>query len=288
MTETHGEVDDEARIARLERRLSASGPPVRRLNGSPSEACATSGRRTANWRIASPQRTAELSQSLAAATMAMQAKERFLAELGHELTTPLHAVLGLLELTDPATLDETNRSNLAAVRTHSMQLAELLHALVELAGAEGAPIPTSFLEQRPLDWLDGAVSDWTKRAAARGQLLVPSTSGRSTATLADWPRLRRMLDAAMSNTTEHASPGAIGISLDVTSDRVVVTVTDSGPGMTPDEAATALEPFVSHGRSAGVGIGLAIADRLARAAGGAVELTSAASGTTVAMTLPRP
>ena len=67
----------------------------------------------------------------------------------------------------------------------------------------------------------------------------------------------------MSNATTHAGPGAINISLDVADDHFTLTVNDAGPGMTPDQAATSVEPFVSHGTNPGVGIGLTIADRLA-------------------------
>lgn len=279
--------DSAARVARLERRLVRE-----RTAREEAEQIAERGMRDlwqANRELEDrvAQRTAELRQSLAAATMATQAKERFLAELGHELTTPLHAVLGILELTDPSSLDEENRHNLQAVRTHSLQLASLLHGLVELAGVEGAPTSEAFVERRPVDWLDEAINDWTKRAALRGQLLVPTTAGDQDGTIDDWPRLRRMLDAVMSNATTHAGPGAITISLELTDDDIALTVADSGPGMSPDQVATALEPFVSHGTTAGVGIGATIADRLARAAGGSFALHSDGAGTTVTMTLPR-
>ena len=287
MTTATDPEDSAERLARLERRLMRE-----RAARQEAEQIAERGLRelwTANRELEDrvAQRTAELRQSLAAVTMATQAKERFLAELGHELTTPLHAVLGILELTDSSSLDEVNRNNLEAVRTHSLQLAELLHGLVELAGAEGAPSAETFVSRRPVDWLDAAISDWTKRAAMRGQLLVPSTAGASESTIGDWLRLRRMLDAVMSNATTHAGPGAITISLELNDDVIALTVADSGPGMSPDHVATALEPFVSHGASAGVGIGLTIADRLARAAGGSLDLRSEKAGTAIAMTLPR-
>lgn len=287
MTAAADAEDSDAHLARLERRLVRE-----RAAREEAEQIAERGMRDlwqANRELEDrvAERTAELRRSLAAATMATQAKERFLAELGHELTTPLHAVLGILELTDPNSLDEVNRNNLEAIRSHSLQLAELLHGLVELAGAEGAPTSETNVERRPVDWLDEAVNDWTRRAAMRGQLLVPTTAGDQAGTVDDWSRLRRMLDAVMSNATTHAGPGAITISLELTDDEIALEVSDSGPGMSPDQVATALEPFVSHGSTAGVGIGATIADRLARAAGGSFELHSDGAGTTVAITLPR-
>ena len=279
---------DDERVARLERRLARE-----RAAREEAERIAERGMREL-WqanreledRVAT--RTAELQRSLAAVTMATQAKERFLAELGHELTTPLHAILGIMELTDPSSLDAENRARLAAVQMHSTKLAGLLHGLIELAGAEGAPLPEAFVERRPVDWLDEVISEWTRPAAIRGQLLVPSNSGRTVPVLADWARLRRMTDAAMSNATLHASPGAVTITLDVGAELLTLTVTDSGPGMSADQTATVLEPFVSYGDTRGVGVGLTIADRMARAVGGGVTLSSDETGTTVAMTMQLP
>ena len=253
----------DARIARLERRLARE-----RAAREEAERIAERGmrdlwhtNRDLEGRVA--ERTAELERSLGAVTMAAQAKERFLAELGHELATPLHAVLGLLELTDRSTLPPQDRERLTEVRRHADELAGLLRGLVELAGAEGRSSPEDAVAQRPADWLDDVVTTWTLPAAKRGQLLVPSTTGPGAPVGLDWRRLRRIVDAVLSNVVQHANPGSVEIGLHRDDANVTVTVHDSGPGMSPEQVATAMEPFVGHGDSRGIGIGLAVAHRLA-------------------------
>ena len=234
------------------------------------------------------ERTVELERSLGAALMATQAKERFLAELGHELTTPLHAVLGLLELIDPSALHAEDQDRLAAVRDHSGALSELLRSLVELAGAEGEPAPHETVERLASNWLDEVVASWTRPAAIRGQLLVPSVVGESDPIRVAWGRLRRIADAVLSNVTVHAGPGSVSIDLIVESAYVALKVSDSGPGLSATAVETALGPFVGHGETAGVGIGLAVAHRLAVSAGGSLTLSSDGSTSTVVdVKLPR-
>ncbi len=269
------------RLARLERRLVRE-----RAAREEAERIAESGMRDL-WHVNRDlearvaERTAELERSLRAATMAAQAKERFLAELGHELTTPLHAVLGLLELIDPSTLGADDRERLAEVRRHSSDLSGLLRGLVELAGAEGEPSLDDVVERDASAWLDEVVESWTRPAAGRGQLLVPSVTAPSEPIRLDWRRLRRIVDAVLANVTVHAAPGSVSIDLVVEPQRVALRIEDSGPGMSEDELGTAREPFVGHGATAGVGIGLSFAHRLAVSGGGSLGLASDGSTSTI-------
>ena len=286
-TETGGGDDaDAVRIVRLERRLRRE-----RDARDQAERIAEKGmrdlwhtNRTLEARVA--ERTVELEGSLAAATMAAEAKERFLAELGHELTTPLHAVLGLLELVDASVLEPADQGRIGEVRDHAITLSELLRGLVELAGAEGAPAPLDIETMRASVWLDGVIDEWTRPAAMRGQLLVPSLEGGELEVALDWRRLTKIAGAVLDNVVQHAAPGAVDISVHVTGRAIEVSVADSGPGMTTEELVAALEPFVRHGQGKGVGIGLPVAQRLALGASGSLVILNDAGRTRVTATLP--
>ena len=279
--------DDHARVERLERRLDRE-----RTAREQAERIAERGMRDL-WetnrgleeRVA--ERTRELNRSLAAATMAAEAKERFLAELGHELTTPLHAVVGLVELIDAEPLSSEDRARLVEARSNAVRLAELLRGLVDLAGAEGASGSADVTAVSPATWLDALVEQWTRPAARRGQLLVPETDATSGEVHADWTRLTRVADAALANVVDHATAGSVDVSVRVDADGVELTVSDGGPGMSQEQVATAAEPFVKHAESGGVGIGLAIAARLAASGGGRLEIEPTATGTLIRAVLPR-
>lgn len=280
MTDDHAD-----RAERLERRLERE-----RAAREEAESIAERGmrdlwqnNRTLEARVA--ERTAELEASLDAATVAAEAKERFLADLGHDLNTPLHAALGRLELIDTDALAEPDQVRLQDVRDSVSELAASLGGLIELAAATGAPAPGDIERVSPSEWLDGVIERWTRPAAAQGQLLVPSVNGGDESVALDWRRVRRIVDALLTNVVEHAQPGAVLLDVNADAERVSIVVTDSGPGMNAEELATAREPFVRFASGTGGGIGLAVAHRLAVSAGGSLELDGEGL-TRVSVTLP--
>lgn len=275
------------RILRLERRLERE-----RSAREQAERIAEHGMRDL-WQINRDlevrvaERTVELEGLLATANMASAAKERFLADLGHELTSPLHAVLGLLELVDSSTLGSDDQTRIDEVRRHATTLSELLRGLVDLAGATGPPMPADITTRSASSWIDELVDGWTLAAAIRGQLLVPSVVGVDEPVALDWRRLDRIVHAVLANANQHAGPGTIEIVVTVEQASLEVCVSDSGPGVTDEVTATAFEPFVKHGDGGGVGIGLSIAHRLAVGVGGDVEMSSDGATTRVRIVIPR-
>jgi signal transduction histidine kinase len=281
------ETDFTARIERLEKRVARErgAREQAELIAEQGMSALWNSNRALELRVA--ERTVDLEWSLDATTMASDAKERFLAELGHELTTPLHAALGLLELIDPVGLSATDQGRLGEVRDYAVTLAGLLNGLVDLAGAEGSSAPQHFESRWPAAWLDELIGQWTREAAARGQLIAPTVAGDDVEVALDWNRLTRIVDVLLSNAVRHASPGVIGIEVLVAVGHTQVTVTDAGPGMSPAELNTAYEPFIKHGSAGGVGIGLSLAQRLAVGGGGSLELKSDEAATQARVILPR-
>jgi signal transduction histidine kinase len=98
--------------------------------------------------------------------------------------------------------------------------------------------------------------------------------------------LRELLQNALDATRES---GVITLTSTIFDNSVLITVRDTGPGMTPEVAARALEPFfTTRPNGAGKGLGLPIAARFAQLSGGALELASApGQGTAATLRLPR-
>ena len=280
-------MSDDQQIRRLERRVERE-----RRARLEAEQIAERGLRDlwlANQELESrvAERTIELERSLRAARMASEAKEAFLAELGHELATPLHAVLGLLELIDKDKLAGDDRARLEQAAISARQLADLLFGLVELAGAEGSATADEIEPVTATTWLDQLVEPWTRRAAAAGQLLVPICNAPTRPIAAPWARLRQGVDLHLDNAVGHAGPGTLRVELEIDdSGSIVCAVVDSGPGLDQHQLATAIEPFVQFGDRGRLGIGLTVASRLAQGAGGTLELHSDGASTRAAVTLP--
>ena len=284
-------MSDDQQIRRLERRIERE-----RRARLDAEQIAERGMRDlwlANQELESrvAERTIELERSLRAARMASEAKEAFLAELGHELATPLHAVLGLLELIDRDKLAGDDRARLEQAAISARQLADLLFGLVELAGAEGSVTSDEIETIAPTVWLDQLIEPWTRRAASAGQLLVPICNASTRPVAAPWARLRQMVDLLLDNAVVHAGPGMLRVELAIDESgtgagSVACAVVDSGPGLDEHQLAAAVEPFVSFGDRGHLGIGLALASRLANAAGGTLELASDGASTRASVALP--
>jgi signal transduction histidine kinase len=280
-------MSDDEQIRRLERRVERE----RRARHA-AEQIAERGMRDlwlANQELESrvAERTVDLERSLRAARMASEAKEAFLAELGHELATPLHAVLGLLELIDKDKLAGEDRARVEQAAISARQLADLLFGLVELAGAEGSVTSDEIETVTPTVWLDQLVEPWTRRAAAAGQLVVPTCTAPARPIAAPWDRLRQVADLLLDNAVVHAGPGILRVELEIDGPGAVVcAVVDSGPGLDEHQLDAATEPFVRFGERGRLGIGLALASRLTQAAGGTLELLNDGSSTRAAVMLP--
>lgn len=275
-------VDPEERIQRLERRLERE-----RKIRQEAEDIAERGMRdlwVANRGLEArvEARTAELRNSLNAATAASDTKERFLSELGHDLTTPLHALLGQLELIDPNGLDDNDRERLESSRHHASELAALLRRLIELANAGAPSPPGAIVERMPAEWLDSITDSWTRPAALTGHLLLSSNEANDVPTHLDWHRLSQLTDIAVANATAHTTAGPIRLTVSSDPATIRVSVEDPGPGMTDEEIAIAFDAFAPDRP---LGVGLATASQLAEAGLGGIEMRCDHDATSAPTTL---
>jgi signal transduction histidine kinase len=266
---TGGEVTDRERIELLQLRLQREREArreseriaelgLRRLWESKDELDRRVEERTAQLRVAQQQ-----------AQAASDAKTEFLANLGHEVHTPLQTILAALELATPTAEAERERHHdaIAAV----LELRELFNDLLDLAECEVGsiefyPVPTNLDEIA-----DELVGRWQGRLAARGLLLVPESHGTATV---DPVRLDRIADALLANGEKFSDPGTIELRMAAGDDGTTeVEVRDLGPGVAADQLERIFEPFVqaeggNDRTTRGAGIGLALVRGLAREMGG--------------------
>jgi two-component system sensor histidine kinase BaeS len=130
-------------------------------------------------------------------------------------------------------------------------------------------------------------------AAAKGLSLTVQLAGDLRCT-ADAGRLRQALGNLLGNAIRYTSEGAVGITAEGDQGRVLITVADTGPGISPDDLEHVFDRFwraekSRDRRTGGSGLGLAIARHLVEAHGGKVEIASElGKGTVVTVRLPRP
>lgn len=242
------------------------------------------------------ERTREVEAARARAEAADRAKSEFLAQMSHDLRTPLNAVLGFSELLRSGMYGPLGDARYAEYATYihrsGQLLLELIDDLLDLARIEAG---RAVLRIEPVA-LDNLLGDAVRAAelqALRKRIdiaLPPAPLG--IAVPADRKALRRMLDNLLGNAVRYTPEGGrIQISGAAADGGVRIVVADSGPGIPPEEIPRVLQPFVRGrgvaGSTTGTGLGLSIVKSLVELHGGRVEIGRAAlGGAEIALWLP--
>ena len=275
------------RLERLERRLARERAARLEAERIAEEGMLALWQHTVELDEQVERRTRDLSVALEAATSADRTRRAFLGQLGHELATPLHGVLGRLELINQQHLSATDRRRLEEARHDAATLAKLLEGLVALAAAEGGDRRRGPSDETATAVLDRIAGRWAAKLAGRGQLLVPVADAGDQPVRAEWDRVDEIADVFLDNVVRFADSGSVRVEITVGSDTVELAVSDVGPGLTIEQLAEAVAPFVQIASGGRLGVGLAIASRIAELGGGEIRLAeSAEGGLRASVTLP--
>ncbi len=233
-----------------------------------------------------------------AAEAANVAKSQFLANMSHELRTPLNAIIGFseaMELGMAGDLQPRQAEYAALIHQSGEHLHTVINDILDLAKVDAGKLELH--EEWAID-PHGIVESCTtlmKSHAVAGSItLTVEAEDRLPLLRADPTRLKQILLNLISNAIKFSnSGGAVTVSVRRSAEGgIAFAVCDTGPGMTPREIETALEPFgqVDAGhtrRHEGTGLGLPLAQRLAELHGGSLTVDSVkGGGTTVTVILP--
>jgi signal transduction histidine kinase len=216
-----------------------------------------------------------------------QQRRNLMADVAHELRTPLTVIQGRIE----GLLDGVyprDDAGLGVVLEETRVLSRLIEDLRTLALSEAGALK---LEKEPTDVaaLARDVAEAFAGQAAARQVSIDVRDEAGTPIEIDPVRIREVLTNLVSNALRHTGSGG-SVTLAVTgtdAQSVAVAVTDTGAGMTPEEAQRVFARFYRGAGSRGSGLGLAIAQGLVMAHGGSIGVSSEPGrGTTIAFTLP--
>ncbi|MBJ6979281.1 PAS domain-containing hybrid sensor histidine kinase/response regulator [Luteimonas sp. MC1895] len=232
------------------------------------------------------ERTASLDLARQEAERANEAKSRFLTAVGHDLLQPLHAA----QLFTDALAEQvagTQRASLGQIRGALDSTTDLLTGLFDMARLEAGglvPQPRDF----PLaEVLEPLASEFRALAGDRG--LGFDHVATAAWTHSDPQLLRRVLQNFLANAVRYTREGRVLLGVRRSAGGLRIEVHDTGPGIVPAQQTLIFEEF-RRGDGVGgqgLGLGLAIAERIARLLGSRVELHSRPGvGTVFAIALP--
>jgi two-component system OmpR family sensor kinase len=214
------------------------------------------------------------------------AQRRFVDDAGHELRTPITIVRGHLEVLDPADSDDV-RTTVALVDDELSRMNRMVSDLLLLARSEQ---PT-FLHPEPVDVADLTTDTFGKIERLGDREWVLETAARVDVVL-DPQRITQAVVALADNACRHTRPGdRIGMGSQLTGGWLRFWVSDTGPGVSPEDRARIFERFArgttAVPRSDGAGLGLSIVRAIAVAHGGQVLLDSVPGrGATFTVVIP--
>jgi signal transduction histidine kinase len=226
-------------------------------------------------------------------SVAFERQRRFSGDASHQLRTPLTVLIGQIEVAlrneRPA---EEYRRVLKSALARAVQLRQIVEALLFLGRAEGeAQLPGG----EPVDlgqWVAAYLADRPANGCAV-EVVHRATELSGPWVLVHPPLLGQLIENLLDNAEKHASPEApIVVETIRVGESAVLAVADAGPGIPPEEIPRIFEPFYRATQTRrqgtpGVGLGLAVVQRIALAFGGSIDVqTQPGKGCRVEVRLP--
>ncbi|MGZ5092596.1 MAG: response regulator [Burkholderiales bacterium] len=228
----------------------------------------------------------ELGKAKEKAEAANQAKSQFLANMSHDIRTPMNAILGFTELLKRGYgKNELNaKKYLETIHSSGKHLLEIINDILDLSKIEAGHLEVERLSCSPHAIVFEVVTVLGVRAREKGIALRFQTEGPIPETILSDPTcLRRIVTNLVGNAIKFTERGSITVVMRLAPEsetpRIAIDVIDTGIGISGDKLGSMFDPFVQGDSSVtrrfgGTGLGLTISRRFARALGGDVVVVS--------------
>jgi signal transduction histidine kinase len=231
----------------------------------------------------------------AAAEGASQLKDQFLAKLSHELRNPLHAVVGWLQVLRERPDDTVLRGRaMSAIERNSRSLQRMIEDLLDLAKASSGKLELRRAPTTIRALVASVVETLRPSAAVRGVAFQETSTEEPTVVSGDYDRLAQVVINVVSNAIKFTPDGGqVSVAVERTPGEVVVIVSDTGLGISPDAREQIFEPFRQAGPrlagpEGGLGLGLSIAKQIVELHGGTIAADSDGVGRGARFTIRLP
>ena len=222
-----------------------------------------------------------------------QLKGTFLSNLNHEIRTPLSGILGMADLLMETNLDDEQKEYVSAARLCAENLYHVLNATLEYSALQAGQLKLDETEFSLREMLESAIAPEREKAGAKGLHFTASLDHSLPETvIGDAARIRDILQHLLDNAIKFTAHGSVAVTLNRDYDQLIASVRDTGIGIPADRQEHIFESFrqgeMGLSRSyAGLGLGLALARKIAQLMGGRIEFESQLDvGSTFTLRMP--
>ena len=222
-------------------------------------------------------------------------RQQLIADVSHELKTPLASIKGYMEGLQDGVIPATPETY-QLVHREADRLQRLVHDLQEVSRAEAGAVPLIIHPHAPIELVSPVVARLQPQFADKNVALTVDLPPVLPVVCADADRIEQVLTNLLGNALQYTPDrGVVTVSARTVDDRVQFSVRDTGIGLGPDDLTRIFQRFyrVDKSRSragGGSGIGLTIARHIVEAHGGSIwaESPGLYQGSTFYFTLPTP
>ena len=222
-------------------------------------------------------------------------KTQFFANMSHELRTPLNAVLGYSELLADGLygpLSEKANEALERIQINGRHLLSLINDVLDFTKIEAGLLTLDVQDYAPGALIESVTVAAASLAQAKGLALKTDVPQSLPIGQGDERRLTQVLMNLVGNAIKFTQSGSVEVAAQAVDDTFVITVSDTGPGISPADQSRIFDEFQqvdssSTRQQGGTGLGLSIARQLVLLHGGRIEVRSElGQGAVFQVTLP--
>lgn len=223
-----------------------------------------------------------------------RSKRRFLANMSHELRTPLTNIIGFSHLLlkgISGPLSEQQRSDIQLIYQDGQHLLGLINDLLDISQIEAGLMELEFQEVPLADLIHSVMATASALVRDKAIELRQEIAPNLPMVQADVARIRQVLLQLLANAAKFTTQGHITVRAWPEDGHVLVSVTDTGMGIPPEDHARIFEQFeqgqTGNGRRNGAGLGLALSKEFVEMHGGRIWVESeVGKGSTFTFSLP--
>lgn len=237
------------------------------------------------------QREKQLEEAKEEAERASRLKSSFLANMSHDVRTPLSAIMSLTELLAMEAPDELQK-RISLIERSSLRLLDTIDSVLDLSKIESGSVKPDLKTVDVAEEVLGTVEIFRPQAGKKDVTLEADVPDSPVEAVIDPSYLHRISDNLIGNAVKFTPEGgSVQVRMDHTDDTVTLEVSDTGVGIKEEFLDDLFEAFTrgaNGGGEQGSGLGLAITKRLTELMNGSIDVKSTVGeGTTFTITFPR-